>query len=159
MGSSRAPAGCRPSRTAPSAGERRAALLALAAAGLLLAAGCYWSKYDKLVRTHVALLLAMAGKIADVTEAEGPPASLAEYRYPLERARDFARIAARRYAARESLRTFLAFCDDYEHVLAAAEATPARDGTGDSEAALAVARAALTAQASAVLAALDRERA
>jgi len=128
-------------------------------AAAALASGCYWSKYDKLVRTHVALLEAMADKIVEVTETDGAPASLAEYRYPLERARDFARIAGRRYAGRESLTGFLAFCDAYEHVLHLVAAPSGRDGTSNDPAILAAARAALVAQGASVLGALDRERA
>src|SRR5882724_8684162 len=86
--------------------RHRGAAIAFVLAAVALASGCYWSKYDKLVRTHVALLEAMADKIVEVTETDGAPASLAEYRYPLERARDFARIAGRRYAGRESLTGF-----------------------------------------------------
>jgi hypothetical protein len=147
------------SSCAPERRRRRAAALALALAAAALASGCYWSKYDKLVRTHVALLQAMADKIVEVTEADGTPASLAEYRYPLERARDFARIVGRRYAGRESLTAFLAFCDAYERILHLVEARSGRDGTSDDPAILAAARAALVAQAARVLAALDRERA
>ena len=124
-----------------------------------LAGGCYWSKYDKLMRTHVVLLQAMADKIVEVTETDGAPQSLAEYRYPLERARDFARIVGRRYAERESLKAFLAFCDAYERVLRLVEARSGPRGTSNDPALLAAARAALGAQASAVIAALDRERA
>ena len=123
---------------------------------LLLAAGCYWSKYDKLTRTHVELLLSMARKLDAVTREEGrPPPSFAEYRYPLERARDFTRIVSGRFAARPSLAAFRAFTDAYEGVLTAAEGL--RDADAEDRAAFEQARTRLDAQAAAVLRALDAE--
>ena len=130
----------------------RGFLLALA---LLLAAGCYWSKYDKLTRTHVQLLLAMAEKLEEVTRDAGrPPASLAEYRYPLERARDFDRIVAGRFEGRPSLVAFRRFCDAYDEVLRVTESARGAAASGD---ALARARAELVADGAAVIAALDAE--
>jgi hypothetical protein len=122
-------------------------------AAVVALGGCYWAKYDKLARTHVALLLAMAQKIEDVTRAAGaPPPAMAEYRYPLERARDFARIAARRFEGRRSLAAFRDLCDAYERVLVAAAAV--RDPpTDDLARALGVLRAAGTE----TLRALDAE--
>ena len=123
---------------------------------LLAAAGCYWSKYDKLTRTHVELLLAMARKLSGVTRVEaGPPPSFAEYRYPLERARDFTRIVSNRFAGRPSLAAFRAFTDAYEHVLVAAEAM--RQGGDRSRDEFDAALARLNSEAAAVLAALDAE--
>ena len=37
---------------------------------VFLVAGCYFGKYDKLARTHVQLLLAMAQKLEDVTREQ-----------------------------------------------------------------------------------------
>jgi hypothetical protein len=123
---------------------------------LLVTAGCYWSKYDKLTRTHVELLLAMARKLAAVTRVEdGPPAAFGEYRYPLERARDFTRIVSRRFADRPSLTAFRAFTEAYEGVLTAAEAL--RDADDESRAALDRAQERLQAEAVTVLRALDVE--
>jgi len=122
---------------------------------VVLAAGCYFGKYDKLARTHVQLLLAMAQKLDDVTrEQSAAPASLAEYRYPLERARDFARIVGGRFEGRPSLAAFGAFCDAYEGVVKAAEAAR---GAPDTSGSLAQARATLDDRAVAVLRALDAE--
>ena len=88
-------------RDAPYGGAVVRVLLVLA---LVTAAGCYWSKYDKLCRTHVQLLNEMAQKLDAVTrEEDAPPASFAEYRYPLERARDFVRIVTPRFGGRRSL--------------------------------------------------------
>ena len=131
---------------------------ALGVAVTVLAGGCYWSKYDKLARTHVDLLLAMAEKMDDVMRDTGtPPRALAEYRYPLERARDFARIAARRFEGRPSLRAFRDLCDAYEGMLAAAEGRGMLAPT-DAPAGFDAARAALLARALSVRAALDAER-
>ena len=81
--------------------------------------GCYWLQYDKLMRTHVTLLLAMADKMIDLLEREEPiPATaMAEFTYPLTRARDFTRIAAKRYKTRPSLRAFSHFLDTYGAVV------------------------------------------
>lgn len=125
---------------------------------LVLAAGCYWSKYDKLARTHVQLLLAMADKLEAVTREEGgPPGSLAEYRYPLERARDFLRIVGPRFAGRPSLAALERSCDAYVAVLAAAEHWRP-DAEAESRAAMERAHAALGADAASALRALDAER-
>src|SRR6266446_1671402 len=69
---------------------------------LLVLSGCYWLKYCRLMRTHIDLLLSMAKKMSDLLEdhqAITPP-MMSEFSYPLERARDFARIAGQRYAER-----------------------------------------------------------
>ena len=134
----------------------------LATAVLVLAlaasAGCYWSKYDELARTHVDLLLAMATKIDDIVRQDGAaPAALAEYRYPLERARDFARIAGRRFEGRASLVAFRGLCDAYERYLTIAEGLRGAAGP-DGDAAAPAALADVKARASDVIAALDAER-
>ena len=115
--------------------------IAVATALVLVAtAGCYFRKYDKLARTHVAVLVAMAQKLEDVTRrAGGAPAAMGEYRYPLERAEDFARIAAQRFEGRPSLRAFRELCAAYARMLEAVErvrqaSTSARAG-GDGGAA------------------------
>ncbi len=130
----------------------------LLAIGLLVAAGCYWSKYDKLCRTHVQLLVEMAQKLDQVTrEQDGPPASFAEYRYPLERARDFARIVEPRFAGRPSLAALRTHCDAYGRVLDASERWRA-DAAVESRAAMDAALLYLRATGAAVIAALDSER-
>jgi hypothetical protein len=135
--------------------------LAVAALGLVLiaSAGCYWSRYDQLARTHVDLLLAMAAKIDDVVRREGAaPATLAEYRYPLERARDFARIAGRRFEGRTSLVALRDLCDAYERLLLVVERMRgAADPAGES-AALTTSLATLRTDAAEVIAALDQEK-
>ena len=95
--------------------------LVLAAAGLLVLAGtawvgCYWLRYGDLARTHVSLLLSMADKMSDLLESgrRVAPEAMAEFTYPLARARDFARIAAKRYRGRRSLRAFSRLLGSYE---------------------------------------------
>ncbi|MEA2626646.1 MAG: hypothetical protein QOD06_2691 [Candidatus Binatota bacterium] len=78
--------------------------------------GCYWRRYAELVTTHVELLTAMAGKMEDLFARPRPAqdATMSEFRYPLERARDFARIVRERRGDRESYRRFEAFLRDYQ---------------------------------------------
>jgi hypothetical protein len=122
------------------------------------AAGCYWSKYDKLCRTHVQLLTEMARKLDAVTrEQDGPPVSFAEYRYPLERARDFVRIVTPRFSGRRSLAAVSAHCDTYGAVLDASERWNA-DAAVASRTAMDAALARLRETGAAAIAALDAER-
>ena len=74
----------------------------------LTLSGCYWLKYNKLMRTHVELLLAMADKVSGLLEDQRPitPTMMNEFTYPLERAEDFVRIVKRYYAGRKSLQAF-----------------------------------------------------
>ena len=126
--------------------ERRAGV-ALVVAALVGLAGCYYRKYDSLVRTHVDLMLAMAEKRHDLAGRDLVP-NPSEFAYPLERARDFARIVRSSFAERESFRRFEAFTERYAAFLA-------DPGTGGArEAAL----GKLRTDAKDVTAALDRER-
>jgi hypothetical protein len=86
---------------------RAAQRFALAVA-VLLAVGCYWSRYPELMETHLVLLDQYARKLESLA-ADGRTVALkdwAEFVYPLERARDFARIAAQRYPDLDSLARF-----------------------------------------------------
>jgi hypothetical protein len=67
------------------------------------------------MQTHVTLILAMADKMTDLLERKesAPAVAMAEFIYPLTRARDFTRIAAKRYEARPSLKAFSHFLDTY----------------------------------------------
>lgn len=81
----------------------------LAAVGaLLVLTGCYWSRYSELMETHLVLLDQYGSKLDFLarTERGVPMEEWGEFVYPLDRASDFARIAARRYPDRESLRQF-----------------------------------------------------
>lgn len=136
----------------------RFALPLFLAAAVLSLAGCYWLRYDALARTHVDLLRGMAEKLEDLTNRDGtPPAALAEYRYPLERARDFARIVAGRAAGRASLGALGALCDAYEDVLVAADALRVDPSQPGRREALRVAVERVRTLGVETLAALDRE--
>ena len=81
--------------------------------------GCYWIKYTKLMRTHVELLLDMTDKMGSFLE-DGraiTPRMMNEFLYPLERARDFARITERFHEGRTSLQEFERLLDVYADLL------------------------------------------
>lgn len=86
----------------------RVALVACVVVAGVSLGGCYWIKYTKLMRTHVELLLAMTDKMGSFLEDDRAmtPRMMNEFLYPLERARDFARIAERFYEGRTSLEQF-----------------------------------------------------
>ncbi len=85
----------------------------------LAVGGCYWIKYGKLMRTHIDLLLSMAKKMHDLLEDRQTItlAMMDEFSYPLERARDFRRIASQRYAGQRSLHAFSRFLDLYAELV------------------------------------------
>src|SRR5204862_7951753 len=104
-------------------------------------------------------LVAMTGKIEDVTARDGtPPVSLVEYRYPLERAEDFARIAARRFDDRPSLRALRDLCAAYGRLLDVADRARASSLGGETASPpLADAAVEVRAAAAIVERELDRE--
>lgn len=85
----------------------------------LTAGGCYWLKYNKLMRTHVELLLAMSDKMVSLLEDERPmtPKMMDEFTYPLERAQDFVRIVKGRYSELQSLQTFEKMLNVYADIV------------------------------------------
>lgn len=85
----------------------KAVLLAMLVPLCLGSAGCYWYRYGDLMRTHCELLAAMAQKLCPRgASAPLPGSALGGYEYPLARARDFVRVAAKRCPTRRSLRAF-----------------------------------------------------
>jgi hypothetical protein len=82
---------------------------------LQLLPGCYWSRYADVMRTHLEVLDQYATKLADLAEVGRSVSAQdwGEFSYPLARARDFARIARRRYAEKLSLRRFEEALDRY----------------------------------------------
>lgn len=119
---------------------RRAGRMATLLVGLLLIGGlhgCYWLKYEKLMRTHVELMLAMTDKLSRLIEARDaepvsvPPTMMNEFFYPLERARDFVRIVAPRSADRASLHAFTVLLDTYERLLREADLRRVQPGRLD----------------------------
>jgi hypothetical protein len=119
---------------------------------LLAVAGCYYRKYDPLVRTHVDLMLAMAGKRLDLAARGQDVTNTAEFAYPLERARDFARIVGGRFGERASYRAFERFLAAYAEFLGTA-AAPETEASALSER-----LESLRSAAAAVTSALDAER-
>ena len=101
--------------------SRRQFLMTLLAltSGLLVLSGCYWSRYPALMETHLVLLDEFSAKLADVAEGPGgvPVEALPEFVYPLDRARDFARIAAQRFPDRPSLRHFNVVLQEYGSIV------------------------------------------
>ena len=110
--------------------------------GMLLTGGlhgCYWLKYEKLMRTHVELMLSLSEKLTRRIEASATvsdvgafsPAMMNEFFYPLERARDFVRIVAPRYAERDSLAAFTQMLEHYERVVREADRLRVQPGRLD----------------------------
>ena len=81
--------------------------------------GCYWLKYEKLMHTHIQLMRSMTDKMNRLLADNDPltPAMMNEFLYPLERARDFSRIVAQRYADRPSLAAFNRLLDLYQSLV------------------------------------------
>jgi len=76
-----------------------------AAVALASAAGCYWLRYHDLLRTHVDLIEQLsvdAGASLAAGHGVLQPADIERLRYPLERAREFATISARRFGGEGS---------------------------------------------------------
>lgn len=95
--------------------------------------GCYWLKYEKLMRTHIQLMSAMTDKMNRLLEDNDPltPAMMNEFLYPLERARDFSRIVAQRYAGRPSLTAFNQLLDLYQSLVTEVDRLRVQPGSLD----------------------------
>jgi hypothetical protein len=102
--------------------SRRAALSVVLFAAFALPAlsGCYWRQYPRLMETHLSLLLDYGEKLRELAQdgEKVPPERWGEFTYPLERARDFARIARKRFPDRASLRDFDAAVERYAGLVA-----------------------------------------
>ena len=87
--------------------------------GVLVIAGCYWRYYPRVMETHLEVLASYASKLESLAQAgrSVPPERWGEFTYPLERARDFARIAGKRFADRGSLDRFALVLDRYAELL------------------------------------------
>ena len=72
------------------------------------------------MRTHIELMQDMTDKMTRLLEENDAitPTMMNEFLYPLERARDFARIVSPRYAERPSLQAFQQLMDIYEGLVA-----------------------------------------
>ncbi len=95
--------------------------------------GCYWLKYEKLMHTHIELMQAMTDKMSRLLEDNDAmtPTMMGEFLYPLERARDFSRIVAGRYADRPSLTAFNRLLDVYESLVTEADRLRIQPGSLD----------------------------
>lgn len=95
--------------------------------------GCYWLKYEKLMHTHVQLMSAMTDKMNRIQEDNDTltPVMMNEFLYPLERARDFSRIVAQRYADRPSLAAFDRLLDLYKSLVTEADRLRVQPGSLD----------------------------
>ena len=93
--------------------------------------GCYWLKYEKLMHTHIQLMQAMTDKMNRILEDKDPltPVMMNEFLYPLERARDFSRIVAQRYADRPSLAAFDQLLDRYQSLVTEADRLRVQPGS------------------------------
>ena len=103
----------------PSVSEHRRAGAGLCVLLLAICVGCYWRYYPQVMETHLALLSSYSDKLESFAEDHHavPPEAWGEFTYPLERARDFSRIAARRFPGRASLERFDVALDCYQDLL------------------------------------------
>jgi hypothetical protein len=134
----------------------RVSVLLLAVTTSLLVSGCFSRRYPRLMQTHLEVLSLYASKLAALADDHRTVAvqDWGEFTYPLERARDFARVAAVHYPERASLHSF-------EQALAAygaLVADPAVLSADDAVATVATRHAAFTAAVEQTRADLARER-
>ena len=81
----------------------------------LVASGCFSRRYPRLMETHLEVLSLYSAKLLALAQDERtvPAQDWGEFTYPLERAREFGRLAEARYPDRASLRSFLGVLDAY----------------------------------------------
>ncbi|MFN8599158.1 MAG: hypothetical protein U0842_01710 [Candidatus Binatia bacterium] len=137
----------------------KAAPLALAALALLMAlvaTGCFARRYPGLMEKHLEVLGLYADKLQALAQDEHavPAQDWGEFTYPLERAREFARVAESRYPDRASLKAFVAALEAYGALVA----DPAALSAPGAAASVGAKAAAFRSAAAAARAALDRER-
>lgn len=101
----------------------RGAAVVLLGTCAVTSAGCYWSRYAEVMSMHLDLLEQYAAKLAGLAEDHRTVAAQdwGEFVYPLERARDFARIAGKRYPDRASLARFQEVLSRYGEMVASPE--------------------------------------
>lgn len=107
-------AGVRTVKVAPTA------LVVMALFSALVATGCFARRYPGLLEKHLEVLGLYAGKLQALSQDEHtvPAQDWGEFTYPLERAREFARVAQSRYPDRGSLKAFVAALDAYAALVA-----------------------------------------
>jgi hypothetical protein len=143
-------AGVRTVKVAPTA----LAVMALLAA--LVTTGCFARRYPGLMEKHLEVLGLYAGKLQALAQDEHvvPAQDWGEFTYPLERAREFARVAESRYPDRGSLKAFLEALDAYGALVA----DPAILAGPDAARSVAARVAAFRTAAAAAHTALEKER-
>ena len=119
--------------------------------------GCYWSRYPEVMATHLQLIEEYATKLSHLAE-DGRTVEVqewGEFVYPLDGARDFARIAAKRFPERSSLARFDAVLARYGELVASPDVLTRRDalrvvedGRRDLAQAIAATREALASEGS-----------
>jgi len=131
-------------------------LLVIAVAASLIASGCFSRRYPRLMEAHLEVLSLYAGKLVALAEDERtiPIQDWGEFTYPLDRARDFARVATMHYPERASLASFRIALDAYGALVA----DPAVLSGADAPATVAARAAAFTATVTQTRADLARER-
>jgi hypothetical protein len=132
------------------------ALVAMALLAALAATGCFARRYPGLLEKHLEVLGLYAGKLQALAQDEHtvPAQDWGEFSYPLERAREFARVAESRYPDRASLKAFLAALDAYGALVA----DPAILSGPDAGPTVAGKVAAFRTAAAAAHTALEKER-
>jgi hypothetical protein len=122
----------------------------------LVASGCFAHRYPGLLEKHLEVLGLYADKLQALAQDEQtvPAQDWGEFTYPLERAREFGRVAEGRYPERASLKSFLAALDAYAGLVA----DPGILSGPDAGDAVAAKVAAFRAAAASARAALERER-
>jgi len=133
----------------------RAVGLVLALASLL--PGCFAWRYPGLMERHLEVLGSYATKLEALAQDERTVRAQdwGEFTYPLERAREFARLGAARYPERASMRAFQRALDAY----GALAADPAILSNPDARSVVAAGVATFRAAADEARADLERERA
>lgn len=143
-------AGVRTVKVAPALRATTAVLVAL------VVAGCFSHRYPGLLEKHLEVLGLFADKLLTLAQDDRTVAAQdwGEFTYPLQRAREFERVAAARYPERASLKAFQKALDAYGALVA----EPAILSTPDAAATVGVKVAAFRAAATAAREALADER-
>lgn len=96
---------------------------------LLAASGCFSRRYPRVLERHLEVLALYARKLATLAE-DGqtvPAEDWGEFTYPLERARQFARVAERHVPERASLASFREVLERYAELTAGPEVLEGED--------------------------------
>lgn len=133
-----------------------AALFVLAVVAATFGTGCFARRYPGLMEKHLEVLSSYAAKLTALAQDEQKVAAQdwGEFTYPLERAREFDRVAAARYPERPSRLAFERALAAYADLVA----DPAILASPDAAGVVAAKARSFDAAAAAARAALERER-